>query len=59
MVYFAVSYTTPRPPPEIIENYTWESPLAVISRGEFKGVKDVRLWAGFLLLTLVVLYIIF
>ena len=59
VVYFAVSYTTPRPPPEIIENYTWESPLAVISRGEFKGVKDVRLWAGFLLLTLVVLYIIF
>jgi len=59
VVYFAVSYTTPIHPPEIIENYTWESPLAVISRGEFKGVKDVRLWAGFLLLTLVVLYIIF
>ena len=59
VVYFAVSYTTPRPPLEIIETYTWESPLAVIARGEFKGVRDVRLWAGFLVLALVVLYIIF
>jgi len=58
-VYFAVSYTTPRPPQDIIETYTWESPLAVVARGEFKGVKDVRLWAGILVLTLVVLYIIF
>jgi SSS family solute:Na+ symporter len=59
VVYFGVSYTTPKPQPEIIEKYTWESPLAVITRGEFKGVRDVRLWAGFLVLTLVVLYIIF
>jgi SSS family solute:Na+ symporter len=59
VVYFAVSYTTPRPMQEIIEKYTWESPLAVIARGEFKGVRDVRLWAGFLVLTLVVLYVIF
>ena len=59
MVYFGVSYTTPSPPPEIIETYTWESLLAVIARGEFKGMRDVRLWAGLLVLTLVILYIIF
>jgi SSS family solute:Na+ symporter len=59
VVYFGVSYTTPRPLPEIIETYTWKSPFAVIARGEFKGVRDVRLWAGFLVLTLVVLYFIF
>jgi SSS family solute:Na+ symporter len=59
VVYFVVSYSTPRPPLEIIETYTWESPLAVITRGEFKGLKDVRLWSGFLVLTLVLLYIIF
>ena len=59
VIYFVVSYSSPRPPAEVIENYTWESPLAVIARGEFKGVKDVRLWAGFLVVTLVVLYIIF
>ncbi len=59
VIYFVVSYNTPRPPEEVIENYTWESPLAVITRGEFKGAKDVRLWAGILVMTLVVLYFIF
>jgi SSS family solute:Na+ symporter len=59
VVYFMVSYNTPRPSKEIIENFTWESPLAVITRGEFRGIKDVRLWAGFLLATLVILYIVF
>jgi SSS family solute:Na+ symporter len=59
VVYFVVSYFTPRPPPEIIETYTWESPIAVIARTEFKYFKDVRLWAGLLVLTLLVLYIVF
>ena len=59
ILYFVVSYSTPRPPVEVIENYTWETPLVVVTRGEFRGLKDVRLWAGILLLTLVVLYIIF
>jgi len=59
VIYFAVSYSSPRPPAEVIEKYTWESPLAVITKGAFKGVKDVRLWAGILVLTLVVMYLIF
>ena len=59
VVYFAVSYITPPPSEEIIENYTWESPLSVITKGKFKGVKDVRLWAGILVITLVVMYMIF
>ncbi len=59
VIYFAVSYSSPRPPAEVIEKYTWESPLAVITKGKFKGVKDVRLWAGILVLILVVMYIIF
>ena len=59
VIYFGVSYTSPRPPADVIENYTWESPLSVITRGEFQGVKDVRLWAGILVLTLVVMYFIF
>ena len=59
VLYFVVSYSTPRPPKEVIENYTWESPLAVITKDKFKGVKDVRLWAGILVLTLVILYLIF
>ena len=31
----------------------------VITKGKFNGVKDVRFWAGILVLTLVILYIIF
>lgn len=58
-IYFVVSYSGPKPPAEVIENYTWESPLAVITRDKFNGVKDVRLWAGILVLTLIVLYVIF
>jgi SSS family solute:Na+ symporter len=59
VIYFGVSYTSPKPPAEVIENYTWESPLSVITRGKFEGVRDVRLWAGILVLTLVVMYFIF
>ncbi|MFC2080583.1 sodium:solute symporter [Bacteroidota bacterium] len=58
-IYFTVSYRTPRPPAEVIANYTWENPLVVITKGEFRGLKDVRLWAGILFMTLVALYIIF
>ena len=59
VIYFVVSYTSPKPPAEVIENYTWESPLSVITRGKFEGVKDVRLWAGILVVTLVIMYFIF
>jgi solute:Na+ symporter, SSS family len=59
VIYFVVSYSTPPPPAEVIENYTWENPASVIAKGKFKGVKDVRLWAGILVVTLVVMYIIF
>jgi SSS family solute:Na+ symporter len=59
VIYFTVSYLTPAPSAEVIENYTWESPLAVLTKGKFQGVKDVRLWSGILILTLVILYIIF
>jgi SSS family solute:Na+ symporter len=58
-IYFIVSYSTPRPPAAVIENYTWENPVSVITKGAFGGVRDVRLWAGILVLTLVVMYIIF
>ena len=59
IIYFVVSYTSPRPSKEIIEKYTWESPLAVITRGEFRGVRDARFWAGILVVILVILYCIF
>ena len=59
VIYFLVSYTDKKPDPEIIEHYTWENPIAVLTKGKFKGIKDVRLWAGILVLSLIVLYIIF
>jgi SSS family solute:Na+ symporter len=59
VIYFTVSYLTPKPDPEIIEKYTWDSPLAVITKEKFIGIKDPRLWTGFLIFTLIVLYSIF
>ncbi len=59
IIYFSISYLTLRPPKHIIDNYTWDSPLAVLVKDEFKGIKDVRLWSGILILTLIVLYLIF
>lgn len=59
IIYFAVSKVTPAPSAEVIENYTWENPLAVITKDSFKGLSDPRLWALILVITLVILYIIF
>ncbi len=59
IVYFMISYMTQRPPKEVTDNYTWESPLAVIMKDEFKGIKDARLWSGILILVLILLYMIF
>jgi SSS family solute:Na+ symporter len=58
-VYFLVSYATPRPDPAVIEKYTWDNPVSIITRGKITGLSDVRVLAGLLLLTLVVLYSIF
>ena len=59
IVYFAVSYTSQRPTKEVTDNYTWDSPLAVIMKDKFKGIKDARLWSGILILVLIILYMIF
>jgi SSS family solute:Na+ symporter len=59
VIYFTVSYLTPKPDPEVIEKYTWDNPLAVVTKGKFEGIRDPRLWAGILILTLVCLYSIF
>jgi SSS family solute:Na+ symporter len=58
-VYLIVSYLTPPPDPIIIEKYTWDNPLTIITKGKVTGVGDVRILAGFLLILLVTLYIIF
>ncbi|MBW1613304.1 MAG: sodium:solute symporter [Deltaproteobacteria bacterium] len=59
MVYFITSYLTEPPSSEIVKNFTWENPIAVIAKDSFKGINDARLWAAVLIVTLVILYIIF
>jgi SSS family solute:Na+ symporter len=59
VIYYSVSYLTPKPDPKAIAECTWESPLAVITEGKFKGLGDARLLAGLLLLTMIILYALF
>jgi SSS family solute:Na+ symporter len=59
VIYYAVSYLTPKPDLKAIADCTWPSPIAVITHGKFQGARDVRLLSGLLLLVLIVLYAIF
>ena len=59
VIYFAVSLATEKPPVDVLKNYTWEKPLAVLTRDKFYGLKDTRIWAGVLILTLIILYAVF
>lgn len=59
VIYYIVSYLTPKPDPEVIAECTWKSPLSVITQGKLKGFTDVRILAGILLLVMVILYSIF
>ncbi len=59
IIYYVVSYLTPRPDPGAIAECTWRSPFSVITQGKFKGVKDIRFLAALLLLFLAVMYGIF
>lgn len=59
VIFVVISYLTPKPDPAVIEECTWKSPLAFLTEGEFKGIKDTRVLAGLLLLVLIILYAIF
>jgi SSS family solute:Na+ symporter len=59
VIYYAVSYATPKPDPVAIAECTWESPIAVLTKGKLTGIFDNRLLAGYLLLVMVILYAIF
>jgi SSS family solute:Na+ symporter len=59
LVFVVVSYLTPPPGREQVENLTWERPIDAIVQGKFSGMDDARLLGGLLLLLLAVLYWIF
>ncbi|WP_430932138.1 sodium:solute symporter [Saccharicrinis sp. 156] len=58
IIYFTVSFATEKPKQEVIDNYTWEHPLAVV-RGKLTSVKDPRALALILTATLIILYFAF
>ena len=59
VIYFIVSYLTPRPDPSVVDQYTWKSPFAVLFKEKWSGTRDPRFWTIILILTLILLYIIF
>ena len=58
LMFILISRLTPPPDPEQIKNTTWESPVAVL-KGPVSSATDIRILAGFLLLLMVVLYMVF
>lgn len=56
VIYVAVSLSTPPTDPKKLENVCWDHPLQAISQGKLTGIGDPRVIAGFLLVTMCVLY---
>ena len=59
VIYIAVALLTPPPAPESLEGLTWDHPLAALTQEHSKGVRDPRLIATVLAVTVAVLYYIF
>jgi len=58
IIYYVVSAITEKPSKEVLDNYTWEHPLAFL-KGKIMKINDVRLLALVLIITVIVLYIAF
>jgi SSS family solute:Na+ symporter len=59
VIYFVVTLLTPAPAPESVDGLTWDHPLAAVTQERFKGLRDPRLIATILAVTVAVLYYIF
>jgi SSS family solute:Na+ symporter len=59
VIYFAVSYMTPRPDPEQVRELTLDKPLSFITRGKITGISDPRILSLILIVIMIILYIIF
>lgn len=59
VIYFTVSYFTPKSDEKVLEQYTWKSPLAVVTSGKISGWSDPRMISLALVSVLIILYIIF
>jgi len=58
VVYIIVSFSTPAPAPEKLENLTWKHPLEFLTLGKIKGITDPRIMAAILFGLMIVLYFI-
>ncbi len=59
VIYVVVTLLTPAPAPESVDGLTWDHPLAAVTQERFKGLRDPRLIASVLAVTVAVLYYIF
>ena len=59
VIYFGVSLLTPAPAKENIQGLTWDNPLSVVFGQPLTSVRDPRVFAGLLLLTMTMLYYTF
>ena len=59
VIYVVVTLLTPAPAPESVDGLTWDHPLAAVTQERFKGLRDPRLIATVLAVTVAVLYYIF
>jgi SSS family solute:Na+ symporter len=59
VVYLTVTLLTPPPAAVSVEGLTWSHPLAALTQEQFKGLRDPRLIAAVLAVTVAVLYYIF
>ncbi|MGA8345153.1 MAG: sodium/solute symporter [Candidatus Sulfotelmatobacter sp.] len=59
VIYVVVTLLTPAPAPESVDGLTWDHPLAAVTQEPFKGLRDPRLIATVLAVTVAVLYYIF
>ena len=56
VVYAAVSFTTPRPAQDKIENLCWGNPFKVLISEKFSGIKDPRSFASLLFIIMILFY---
>ncbi|MHC4457554.1 MAG: sodium:solute symporter family transporter [Planctomycetota bacterium] len=56
VVYIIVTFSTPAPAPEKLENLSWKHPLEFILYGKIKGITDPRIMSAMLFVLMIVLY---
>jgi len=59
IVYFSVSFLTPRPRPDQIEGLTLNKPLSFLFTGKIRGISDPRILSLILIVIMMLLYSLF